>query len=155
MRLAELLSPKQIKVPLQNRQKIEVIEELIDVLVAARQITDKTKALNAVLEREKIMTTGVGDGVAIPHGRIDKLTKVVASLGISGHDIDFDAIDGKPVRIVFLILAPSNEIGPHLKALSRVSRLLSKDSLREKLLGAKTPYQAFQILEAEEKEYFQ
>lgn len=155
MRLVELLSPKLIRVPLQKRQKGEVIEELVDMLVDAGKITDKTGALTAVLEREKVMSTAVGDGVAIPHGKTDGLKEVVASLGISHRDIDFNAIDENPVHIVFLIVAPSNATGPHLKALSRVSRLLSRKSLREKLLQAKTSQEVLQIIGAEEKKYYE
>ena len=155
MRLADLLSEEVIKIPLENTEKEKVIEELIDLLVAAGKVKNKTAVLKAVMEREKVMSTGVGDGVAIPHGKAEGVEDVVAAFGVAQKDIDFRSIDEKPVRLVFLLVAPPNATGPHLKALSRVSRLLNKKEFREQLLRAKTAAEVLDLIHEEEKAYFE
>ncbi len=155
MRLADLLSEEVIKIPLENTEKEKVIEELIDLLVAAGKVKNKTAVLKAVMEREKVMSTGVGDGVAIPHGKAEGVEDVVAAFGVAQKDIDFRSIDEKPVRLVFLLVAPPNATGPHLKALSRVSRLLNKKEFREQLLQAKTAAEVLDLIHEEEKAYFE
>jgi|Deesub1362B_J571_1020462.scaffolds.fasta_scaffold05652_4 fructose-specific phosphotransferase system IIA component len=155
MRLVDLLSENVIKVPLERTDKVGVIEELIDLLEKSGKVKDKESVLKAVLEREKVMSTGVGDGVAIPHGKADGVEDVVAAFGISHKDIDFQSIDEKPVRLVFLLVAPPNATGPHLKALSRVSRLLNKKEFRDRLLRAKTPAEVLELIQEEEKVYFE
>ena len=155
MKLSNLLSPELIKIPLESQNKEGVIRELVDVLAQNGKVTDSDSVLEAVLEREKVMSTGVGQGIAIPHGKTESATGVVAAMGISPGDIDFQAIDEQPVHIVFLLLAPPYETGLHLKALSRVSRLLSKEDFREKLLRASSPEEAMQFIRDEEKKYFE
>jgi len=155
MRLADLLSEEVIKIPLEHTQKEKVIEELIDLLVAAGKVKNKSAVLKAVMEREKVMSTGVGDGVAIPHGKAEGVEDVVAAFGVAKQDIDFQSIDEKPVRLVFLLVAPPNATGPHLKALSRVSRLLNKKEFREQLLRAKSAEEVLNLIQEEEKAYFE
>ncbi len=155
MRLADLLSEEVIKVPLENTKKEKVIEELIDLLIATGKVHDKDAVFKAVMEREKVMSTGVGDGVAIPHGKAEGVHEVLAAFGIAQKDIDFQSIDEKPVRLVFLLVAPPNATGPHLKALSRVSRLLNKKEFRDRLLKAKSPKEVLELIQDEEKVYFE
>ena len=155
MRLADLLSEEVIKIPLENTEKEKVIEELIDLLVAAGKVKNKQAVLKAVMEREKVMSTGVGDGVAIPHGKAEGVEDVVAAFGVAKQDIEFQSIDEKPVRLVFLLVAPPNATGPHLKALSRVSRLLNKKEFREQLLQAKSAAEVLDLIQEEEKAYFE
>ncbi len=155
MKLSNLLSPELIKIPLESKDKEGVIREMVTVLAQNGKVTDPEAVLEAVLEREKVMSTGVGQGIAIPHGKTESVTGVVAALGISQADIDFQAIDEQPVHIVFLLLAPPYETGLHLKALSRVSRLLSKEEFREKLLRASNAQEAMQYIQDEEKKYFE
>lgn len=155
MKLSDLLSPELIKIPLETTKKETVIEELVDLLEENKKISNKKAVLDAVLEREKVMSTGVGQGIAIPHGKTESAEAVAAAMGISPKDIDFQAIDEQPVHIVFLLIAPPNETGLHLKALSRVSRLLSKESFREKLMQAPDAKAAMQLIRDEEKKYFE
>jgi len=155
MKLSDLLSSELIKIPLETTKKETVIEELVDLLEKNKKISDKKAVLNAVLEREKVMSTGVGQGIAIPHGKTDSAETVVATMGISHRNIDFQAIDEEPVHIVFLLVAPPNETGLHLKALSRASRLLSKETFREKLMQAEDAEAAMQLIRNEEKKYFE
>ncbi len=155
MKLSNLLSPELIKIPLESKDKEGVIREMVDVLSKNGKVIDPEAVLEAVLEREKVMSTGVGQGIAIPHGKTESVTGVVAALGISPDDIDFQAIDEQPVHIVFLLLAPPYETGLHLKALSRVSRLLSKEEFREKLLQASNAEEAMRFIQEEEKKYFE
>ena len=155
MKLADLLNEDLIKIPLQKKDKDEVIAELIDLLVASGKIKNKETVYKAVMEREKVMSTGVGDGVAIPHGKADGVDDVVAAFGISKEEIDFLSIDEKPVHLVFLLVASPEATGPHLKALSRVSRLLNKKEFRSKLLNANSSFEVMEMIREEEKIYFE
>ena len=155
MKLTDLLSKDLIKIPLENKDKESVIKELVDILVKNQKVTDGKAVLDAVLDREKVMSTGVGQGIAIPHGKTESASSVVAALGLSKEDIDFQAIDEKPVHIVFLLIAPPYETGLHLKALSRVSRLLSKEEFRNRLMEATDSESAMRFIQEEEKKYFE
>ncbi len=155
MKLADLLTKDLIKVPLDTKIKEEVIGELIDILVTNGKVEDGDAVLKAVMEREKVMSTGVGDGVAIPHGKADGVNDVVAAFGISNQEINFLSIDEKPVHLVFLLIASPDATGPHLKALSRVSRLLNKKEFRAKLLYAKSSSDVLEMIREEEKIYFE
>lgn len=155
MKLADLLDENLIKIPLHKKEKEQVIEELIDVLAANGKINDRESVFKAVMDREKVMSTGVGDGVAIPHGKAEGVEDVVAAFGISKEEIDFQSIDEKPVHLVFLLVASQDATGPHLKALSRVSRLLNKKEFRTKLLNAQSPAEVMDMIREEEKIYFE
>lgn len=153
MKLRDILSKDLIKVPLASRDKTKVIEEMVDVLAAARRIKDRNQVLKAILDREAVMSTGVGEGVAIPHGKAEAAPEIVAALGIAHTPVEFDAIDDQPVRLVWLLVGPPHQTGPHLKALSRISRLVHKRDFRERLLAAATPAEAFGTISNEEKSF--
>ncbi|MBN2355692.1 PTS sugar transporter subunit IIA [candidate division KSB1 bacterium] len=153
MRLHDLLSPEVIRIPLEHTDKQEIIAELIDILSAADRILDKKMALEAVLERERIMSTGIGEGVAIPHAKTLAVDKLVAAFGITKESVDFQAIDEKPVRLVFMLVGPMDPTGPHLQALSRISRLMHRSELREKLITSRTSQEVLQALAQEEQKY--
>jgi fructose-specific phosphotransferase system IIA component len=153
MKLKEILSEDLIKVPLTSREKRQVIEEMVEVLAAAHRIRNKDEVLKAILDREAVMSTGVGDGVAIPHGKAEAAPEIVAALGIARAPVDFDAIDDKPVNLVWLLVGPPNQTGPHLKALSRISRLVHKQDFREKLVTAIDAADAFGTISREEEKY--
>lgn len=155
MKLADLLNKDLIKVPLDKKIKEEVIGELIDILVENGKVENRDAVVSAVMEREKVMSTGVGDGVAIPHGKAEGVNDVVAAFGISQEEINFLSIDEKPVHLVFLLIASPDATGPHLKALSRVSRLLNKKEFRAKLLYAKSSSDVLEMIREEEKIYFE
>lgn len=151
MKLKEILSEELIKVPLAGREKKEVIEEMVEVLAAAHRIKNKAEVLKAILDREALMSTGVGDGVAIPHGKAEAAPEIVAALGIARAPVDFDAIDDKPVNLVWLLVGPPHQTGPHLKALSRISRLVHKRDFRERLVTANSAADAFGAISREEE----
>lgn len=152
--LSDMLNANLIKVPLKATTKEEVIGELVDLLASNDKVRNRDDALKAVLDRENVMSTGVGESVAIPHGKSEEVDEVVAALGISNTDIDFSSIDEKPVRLVFLLIATPNAATPHLKVLSRVSRLLSRKELRQKLIGADSANEVLGLIRDEELNHF-
>jgi mannitol/fructose-specific phosphotransferase system IIA component (Ntr-type) len=135
--LSHLLTPQRIRVPLTAADKAAVIRELIDV-VAEGSPTSAEDLLQAVEEREQVLSTGIGHGVAIPHGRSGRLTDLRMSAGVAPHPIEFGSLDGAPVRLVFLLVGPESEAGAHVKALSRITRLVRQPLVRERLIGAAT-----------------
>jgi len=155
MNLKDILSLAVIRIPLANVTKDGIIEEMVDVLYENSRINEKEKILNAIFEREKLMSTGVGDGVAIPHAKAEGIDKIAAVFGITKQDVDFQSLDNKPVRIIFLLVGPVNQPGPHLKALSRISRLLHQADFRKKLLKSRQPKEALQIILDEEQKCFE
>lgn len=154
MNLKDLLSADVIKIPLENLEKSLIIEEMVDLLEEAGKLGNRGMVLDAVLERERVMSTGMGDGVAIPHAKSDGVTELVAAFGITKQNIDFEAIDGKPVRIIFLLVGPTDQTGPHLKALSRISRLMHRKEFRETLAASKTAEDVMEAIFQEERKYF-
>ncbi len=155
MKLVDILSEQTIKVPLEKQEKTQVIEELVDLLDTAGKITNRDSVLKAILDREAVMSTGVGEGVAIPHGKSDAAPVIVAALGISAEPIDFDSIDKEPVRLIWLLVGPPGQTGPHLKALSRISRLMHMGELKEKLLAARSAAEVLQEVAREEEKNFE
>jgi fructose-specific phosphotransferase system IIA component len=150
MRLIEILKPANIKIPLESKTKAEAIAELVSVLEASGDVTDKKKVLDAVLEREATRTTGIGNGLAIPHGKCQGTKDLVMAIGRAGTPIDFQAIDGRPVSIIWMLASPPDKTGPHIHALARISRLMTIDKFRAALLQAKTPQEAYDIIIAQE-----
>lgn len=155
MKLRDILSEDHIKIPLESTEKRKIIEEMVDVLHKAGKITNRDEVLKAVLEREAVMSTGVGDGVAIPHGKANGAKDIVAALGVTKEPVDFESIDEKPVRLVWLLVGPPERTGPHLKALSRISRLMHKPDFRNRLIQAKDAREAMEAIVQEEERYFE
>ena len=151
MELTEFISPQLIKLELQSTRKVDAIKELIDLLDRAGYVTDAEAFLKSVLEREKVGSTGIGKGIAIPHSRTATVREVVVAIGRSPAGIDFDALDNKPVQLIFLIAAPVESGGLYLKALARLSRLLRYQEFRNELMEAKTVDDVIKIISAEEK----
>lgn len=151
MRLSEILREDTIKVPLAGREKYEIIEELVDLLARTDKIRDREQVLQAVCDREAVMSTGVGDGVAIPHGKSEGAPNIVVALGIAENPVDFEAVDDKPVSLVWLLVGPPGKTGSHLKALSRISRLMHNEQLRQELSAARSPDEAMETLLREEE----
>jgi len=154
MKLSNILSEDRIKIPLENTSKEKIIEELVEIIDDSVTLSNKSQILQAVLEREAVMSTGVGDEVAIPHGKSDGVDDIVAALGITKEPVDFNSLDNKPVRLIWLIIGPQDKTGPHLKALSRISRLMHKKDFREKLLDTSLPTQMIDVINSEEARYF-
>ena len=138
MLLSELLTPDQIRVPLRGTTKEELLRELVDVLHRSGAVSDPAVVLEAVMERERVLSTGIGSGVAIPHGKSNRVAKLAVAAGVTAQPVDFEALDGRPVNLFFLLVGPESAAGQHVKALSRISRLVRRDTLREELVGAGT-----------------
>jgi mannitol/fructose-specific phosphotransferase system IIA component (Ntr-type) len=150
MRLRDLLEPSVVKIGLESRDKEECFEEMVDLLVRTGKLTDRAGALQAVQQREAQGTTGIGQGVGIPHGKHKSVPTLTAALGVSAKGIEFDAIDREPVRVVFLLLARVDDPGPHVRALAEIARLVQTPGFYRRLVEAGTPEQALEILDAEE-----
>jgi fructose-specific phosphotransferase system IIA component len=142
--LSKLLSVDRI-VDLKGKNKEQVIHELVDVISRAEQIIDKERFLNAILERERILSTGVGLGVAVPHAKMDAVSDFVVAVGRSMEGVDFDSLDGKPVHIVVMIGASEEQKDDYIKVLAKVISLLKKEHIRERIMKAQSPEQIMSI----------
>ena len=152
MNLLDILSPESTIVDLKGESKEDIIAELVNSLPVGDAITDRDQVLQAVLDREKIMSTGIGDGIAIPHGKSAAVTELVAAMGTQRRGIDFDALDGEPAFVFFLLVSPANVSGPHIKALARISRLLKNDEFKKKLIDANSAEEIIATIEAAERD---
>ena len=147
MRLSELLSPARIRVPLKAADKEGVLRELVE-MVGNSGLSDEV--LGAILERERQFPTGIGYGVAVPHGKTPALSALVVVAGTTPAPVPYETIDGEPVRLFFLLAGPESAAGAHVKALSRISRLVRQEPVRGRLLGARTPEEFYRaVCEAE------
>jgi len=152
MKLLEILSPTVVKVGIKSLDKEEAFEELIDLLVQAGKVKDRERALQAIYTREEMRSTGIGNGVAIPHGKDESIEQITAAAGTSTEGIEFDAIDGQPVHLVFLVLAEANNPGPHLQTLSEIATCLNVPETYEKLIHARTPGDFLGVLEQSDQD---
>ena len=150
MRLSEMLKPQNIKLDLQAQNKTDAIKELVDMLAANGELTDPKKVLESVLDRETTRTTGIGNGLAIPHGKCTGTDHLVMAVGKAQTPIDFQAIDGRPVTWIWLLSSPPDKTGPHIHALARISRLMTIDKFRQALATAQTPEDVFNIIKQQE-----
>ncbi|HUU95851.1 MAG TPA: PTS sugar transporter subunit IIA [Phycisphaerae bacterium] len=130
MQLSKLLTADRIRVPLKAAEKTEVITELIDVLAATGGLADRDAALQAVLKREAERTTGIGYGLAIPHGKSDGCKKLVMAAGKPAQPVDFQSLDQRPVTFVVLLVSPPDQTGLHIQALAKISRLMNIEEFR-------------------------
>ncbi|GAB4266582.1 MAG: PTS sugar transporter subunit IIA [Deferrisomatales bacterium] len=153
MKLLDFLQKERIVPALQARDKEGVLAELAEVLVATQVIKNSREAVQVLLEREKLGSTGIGEGIAIPHGKLRELRDVVAVFGRSLEGVDFDSMDGAPVNLFFLLMAPENSASTHLKALARISRLLKDRAFREELLQADSRDALFDTIAREDEKY--
>ena len=145
----KVLTPATITVALKSDTKEGVIEELVDLLMAAGKIKDqkdRQTALKIVLEREKKMSTGMQNGIAIPHGKTDAVEALAAAIGLKKEGVDFQALDGQPSRIFVMTLSPDTRTGPHIQFLAEISRQLSDVGVHDRMLKAKTPEEVMDIL---------
>ncbi|MFH2139056.1 MAG: PTS sugar transporter subunit IIA [Candidatus Omnitrophota bacterium] len=150
MKIMEFLHEKALCADIKATTKEGVIEELVGLLVDAQVIKDKEKLTKILLEREALGSTGIGQGVAIPHGKSESVKKLVAAFGLSQKGVNFDSLDGEPVYIFFLLVAPEDSAGPHLKALARISRILKDKYFRDTLRSAKENKIILQIIKQED-----
>jgi mannitol/fructose-specific phosphotransferase system IIA component (Ntr-type) len=155
MKISDILEEKLVVTGLSGTTKDEIINAMIDVVSHSPKVLDKEKVRAAIFEREKIMSTGVGNGFAIPHGKTDAVADIVAAFGITAQPIDYQSLDEKPIRLVFLLVGKDNLVGPHIKLLSRISRLMNKEIFRNKLLETTTPQGIIDTFKQEEANYFE
>ena len=150
MKIMDFLKEGAVRAHLKAKGKKEVIEELVNLLVETGEIEDEEELIRALLQREELGSTGIGQGVAIPHAKSDVVRGVIAAFGQSPEGIEFDAVDGKRAHLFFLLVAPTDSTGPHLKALARLSRLLRDKSFREALRKAKTDEELIRVIKEED-----
>ena len=153
MKITDILDESSIIQDLRSTTKKGILEELSSVLVERGKLPDRDKVVEVLLEREKLGSTGIGDGIAIPHGKMKGIKELVTSFGRSIAGVDFESIDNKPTHLFFLLVAPENSAGIHLKALARISRLLKDSSFRNRLMEARDRGDLFRVI-AEEDEKF-
>jgi fructose-specific phosphotransferase system IIA component len=150
MRLTEILKPANIQIPLRATTKNDAIAELIEVLARNGELVDPKKVLDAVLDREATRTTGIGNGLAIPHGKTTGTDHLVMAIGKPATPIDFQAIDGRPVTIIWMLSSPPDKTGPHIQALARISRLMTIDKFRATLNQTGTSQEMFDAIATQE-----
>ena len=150
MKIVELLSPEAIVEDMKSTEKFAALAELTDSIVAFQEGLDRDEVLRVLHERERLGSTGIGDGVAIPHGKLKNLDQLLLAFGCSKNGINFDSMDGKPAHLFFLLLAPEESVGIHLKTLARISKLLKSPAVRQSLLNASGSDDLFKIITEEE-----
>jgi PTS system nitrogen regulatory IIA component len=153
MKILEYLKEEWVVPDLQGTDKLSVLKELSQVLVKPCQVSSQEELLQVLLEREKLESTGIGEGIAIPHGRLKKLKSFFISFGRSIKGLDFDSIDHKPSQIFFLVMAPENSAVNNLKLLGRIVTLLKDPSFKKRLMGASSKKELFQIISEEDEKY--
>lgn len=151
MKISEILSEKVISTDLECKDKDDAINKIIDLASKSGLMTDIESVRKCVFERENLVSTGVGKGFAIPHGKTEMIKDIVAAFAILKHPIDFDSIDLEPVKFIFLIIGKESLLNAHIKLLSRISRLMNKDEFRDKLSEAESPEAVLQLFREEEQ----
>ena len=152
MLLTHILQAACVKVPIAGRDKNSAITELIDLLDSQGLLTDKAMVSEAVFAREQTRSTGIGSGIAIPHGKCHAVKELVMALGIAHEPIDFDSVDGNPVTLVILLVSPTDRTGPHIQALAGISRLMLDDQFKKALEKAASAEEAYALILGKEKE---
>jgi len=147
MKIAEMLKKDYVIESLTTSTKKDALRELARVILHDHPQYETETVVKVLLDREKLGSTGIGDGIAIPHGKLAMLDRLVVSFGRSVEGIDFNAMDGRPVHLFFLLLAPENSAGLHLKALAKISRMLKDDGFRRQLIDASTKEEIYRIIE--------
>jgi fructose-specific phosphotransferase system IIA component len=155
MKISDILTENLVATGLRGNTKNEVIDAMIDLVASSPKVMDKEKVRKAIFEREEIMSTGVGNGFAIPHGKTEAVSDIVAAFAVTAQPIDYQSLDEKPVRLVFLLVGKDNLVGPHIKLLSRISRLMNKEEFRRRLLDLKSPREILEAFRQEEATYFE
>ena len=153
MKIEDILKTDSIIANLAGTNKEEVLREITDFLQKLCLIKDKETLFNTLMEREKLGSTGIGENVAIPHGKSDELSQIITVFGRSLKGLDFESLDQKPVHFVCMVIAPSNSTGQHLKVLARISRLFKNKDLREGILKLQDANQIYSLLLEEDSKF--
>ena len=153
MKISDILKKEHVIKELNSCDKKNVLDELSSFLEDEGEITNKESLLAALIEREKLGSTGIGENIAIPHAKISEIDKIITVFGRSKNGVEFESLDQKPVNFIFLVIAPENSTSQHLKALARISRLFKNPSLRESVLRTNEADQIYSILVDEDSKF--
>jgi fructose PTS system EIIBC or EIIC component len=153
MKISDILTEDVIEVRLNAKDKADAINKMVDLANKSGKVIDLEKVRTIVFEREKLVSTGVGKGFAIPHGKSDEIKDIVAAFAVLSEPIDFDSIDSEKVVFIFLLVGKDSMLNTHIKLLSRISRLMNKDEFRSSLLKAQNKSEVLQIFKTEEQNY--
>src|SRR6266481_3922235 len=153
MKITEILTPESVLADLTGQSKPQILRELAAALAAGRRGIALDELTGVLNERERLGSTAIGDGIAIPHGKIRGVNQIVGTFGRKLKGVDFDSLDGNPTHLFFLLVAPEDSASLHLKALARVSRLFKDNSFRDRLLGAKDAAEIYKLLVEEDSRY--
>ncbi len=148
MKLTSILTPDCVRVPLRATDKTAAITELVDLLHETGKLADRDQTLEAVLTRERTRSTGIGLGLAVPHGKSHGCKKLAMAMGKPAQPVDFDAIDGRPCELIVLLTSPIDETGPHIQALASVSRLWQTEGFRQAVAEARTSEELYRAIES-------
>jgi PTS system nitrogen regulatory IIA component len=153
MKITDILLEGGVVSDLKARDKQGVIEEMSELMARSVEVSDKDELARVLLERESLGSTGIGLNVAIPHAKVQGINGIVAVLGRSKEGVDFNAVDGKPVNLFFVLISGLNSAGTHLKALARISRLLKSDDTREALICCESSSEMYEIVSNEDRKF--
>jgi len=153
MKILDILVPEAVVPDMRAGSKPEALDELAGALATLHPEIDRERLVEVLLDREELGSTAIGEGIAIPHGKLAAVTCVMAAFGRSAQGIDFDSLDGNPTRLFFLLVAPEDSAGVHLKALARISRLLKDQNFRERLLTGASREELFATIKEEDDKY--
>jgi PTS system fructose-specific IIA component/PTS system nitrogen regulatory IIA component len=153
MKIESLLSAGRIALNLELDTKSQVIDKMLSIVSGHAGITDEARLREDVLKREQEMSTGIGKKIALPHAKTSAVSQPLLALATLKHDLNFDSIDGEPVRIIFLLATPEIMLAEHLKLLGRITRLAGRTDFRERLMAAKSPDEVLELFRAEEKDF--
>jgi fructose-specific phosphotransferase system IIA component len=146
MEIEELLHEDHIITHLKGQDKIQVIEELLDILVESNKVKNRETCFQDLMEREQLLSTGLENGLAVPHAKTTATDKMVVSFGLSRRGLDFTSADGKPAHFIFLVISPLDTSGPHLKVLAQISRIFKESGVGEKLLKSESRTDILKII---------
>ena len=152
MKLVDIVAPSCVQLNLKVDNKREVLTKLVDVLAATGEVKDRDELLRVILDREKLMSTGIGNGVALPHGKTNTVDKSIAAIATLATPIDFDSLDDKPVQIILLLVGTDDNVGAHLRLLSRISRTVGSEQFRSSLIATHNVDDALSLFAASEEE---
>lgn len=153
MKITDILDKDSVIEKLTSRDKKGILEELVSVLVENGRLADKEKPVQVLLERERLGSTAMGDGIAIPHGKLKEIQGIICSFGRSREGIDFQSVDEKPSHLFFLLLAPEDSASEHLQALARLSRLLKDAQSKKRLMEAASKEEIYRLIAEEDNHY--
>jgi PTS system nitrogen regulatory IIA component len=153
MKIVDFIREDLILPELQSAQKVDVLSELATHLASRHEGVSKEDLVKVLIERERLASTAIGEGIAIPHGKLDTIGKLVACVGRAKEGVDFDSMDGRPTHLFFVLVAPENSTGVHLKALARISRLFKDGEFRTRLMSARDAKEMYKIIADEDAKY--